>query len=359
MIYSKNQEPRTIEAVHTHTHTHTHTDNFKNSKGITLIALVITIIVLLVLAGATLAMISGENGILKKVVQAKESTQKASVEERIGLAIQSAIAVDYNKHGKITRETLISELEKNDLLEENLEEIEDGKWVLSKNGEEYLIYSDGELQIKKGKLPLEYKELEYIESTGTQYIDTNIYPNTSDIYELVFRFNNTTANYGSPIGIVEKIEEIGTYMAISSTWTKNTFWMHPISGGNWTNTNVGFTTDNLFIKYDGQTNIGQLNNITFDLGTHSNSDFSETMKLFAYNNTGNWLQYSSGKLYYCRYQRNNKLIRNFIPCKCTKLVTDADNIQCQAGTIGMYDLVENKFYTNKGEGTFVEGPEVE
>ena len=171
------KRPRTIEAVHTHTHTHT--DNFKNSKGITLIALVITIIVLLVLAGATLAMISGDNGILKKVVQAKESTEKASVEERIRLAIQSAFASDYSKDGKITQETLIQELKKNGLLEENLEEIKDGKWILSENGEEYLIYSDGNLEIKKGDLPVEYQELEYIESTGTQYIDTGIIPTST------------------------------------------------------------------------------------------------------------------------------------------------------------------------------------
>ena len=46
-------------------------ERLKN-KGITLIALVITIIVLLILAGVSLSMISGENGILSKAQQAKE-----------------------------------------------------------------------------------------------------------------------------------------------------------------------------------------------------------------------------------------------------------------------------------------------
>ena len=38
----------------------------KNNKGITLIALVITIIVLLILAGISIAMLTGENGLLNK-----------------------------------------------------------------------------------------------------------------------------------------------------------------------------------------------------------------------------------------------------------------------------------------------------
>ena len=42
----------------------------KNEKGITLIALVITIIVLLILAGVAISMLSGENGILKKAAKA-------------------------------------------------------------------------------------------------------------------------------------------------------------------------------------------------------------------------------------------------------------------------------------------------
>ena len=39
---------------------------FKNQKGITLVALVITIIVLLILAGVSIAMLTGDNGVLKK-----------------------------------------------------------------------------------------------------------------------------------------------------------------------------------------------------------------------------------------------------------------------------------------------------
>ena len=47
----------------------------KQEKGITLIALVITIIVLLLLAGISIAMLTGENGILTKANKAKEETK--------------------------------------------------------------------------------------------------------------------------------------------------------------------------------------------------------------------------------------------------------------------------------------------
>ena len=59
-------------------------------KGITLIALVITIIVLLILAGVSIATITGDNGILTKAQTAKTETEKASEEEQIQLAALNA-----------------------------------------------------------------------------------------------------------------------------------------------------------------------------------------------------------------------------------------------------------------------------
>ena len=61
--------------------------NFKyNEKGITLIALVITIIVLLILVGVTIATLTGDNGILSKAQEAKEKTDLASREEELKLS---------------------------------------------------------------------------------------------------------------------------------------------------------------------------------------------------------------------------------------------------------------------------------
>ena len=60
---------------------------FKNrEQGITLIALVITIIVLLILAGITISALTGDNGILAQAAKAKEETEKAKTNEQTDLA---------------------------------------------------------------------------------------------------------------------------------------------------------------------------------------------------------------------------------------------------------------------------------
>ena len=64
----------------------------KNQNGITLIALVITIIVLLILAGISIAMLTGDNGILKKANDATTATGKAEAEEAVKLALATILA---------------------------------------------------------------------------------------------------------------------------------------------------------------------------------------------------------------------------------------------------------------------------
>ena len=56
-------------------------NKFKKNKGITLIALVVTIVVLLILAGISISMLTGQNGILNRASEAKEKTEKAQADE--------------------------------------------------------------------------------------------------------------------------------------------------------------------------------------------------------------------------------------------------------------------------------------
>ena len=79
----------------------------KKNNGITLIALVITIIVLLILAGVTIATLTGENGILTKAQEASEKTKQANVEEQVQLAVVGSIGTD----GILNLENLNKELE--------------------------------------------------------------------------------------------------------------------------------------------------------------------------------------------------------------------------------------------------------
>ena len=68
----------------------------RNNKGITLIALVITIIVLLILAGVSIAMLTGQNGILTQANTAGENTRDAEIREAIALAVSTINADLYD-----------------------------------------------------------------------------------------------------------------------------------------------------------------------------------------------------------------------------------------------------------------------
>ncbi|MEE0768999.1 MAG: hypothetical protein UIT70_03910 [Clostridia bacterium] len=58
----------------------------KGESGITLIALVVTIVVLLILAGITISLVFSENGVIKKVQEANENTEISQVREQLELA---------------------------------------------------------------------------------------------------------------------------------------------------------------------------------------------------------------------------------------------------------------------------------
>ena len=94
-------------------------------KGITLITLVITIIVLLILAGITIATITSDNGIIKNANKAKEQTEIAEEKEIIEKATVQAMG--NNKYGNIEEDELQSELDK---------ETGEGKTETSEIGEE-------------------------------------------------------------------------------------------------------------------------------------------------------------------------------------------------------------------------------
>ena len=81
---------------------------FKKNFGITLIALVVTIIVLLILAGVSITMLTGQNGILNRAAEAKEKTEDAQKEEQVKIAVMSSVGTD----GLINLNQLKAEIEK-------------------------------------------------------------------------------------------------------------------------------------------------------------------------------------------------------------------------------------------------------
>jgi type II secretory pathway pseudopilin PulG len=122
----------------------------KNQKGITLIALVVTIIVLLILAGVAIAMLTGDNSILTNAQKSSSNNAYYSVREQVGLAY-SAVATEIRvqtvangKFNAITNIARLAKLVRNDLGNES-------KWKVEYKGSIiYLTYTDS--AIDKGAI---------------------------------------------------------------------------------------------------------------------------------------------------------------------------------------------------------------
>ena len=121
----------------------------KKNNGITLIALVITIIVLLILAGVTIATLTGENGILTRASEASEQTEIAEEKEAIGVAYAGVLA-DNNGIG-VSSSELQDEL-RNNGYNATVTDNGDGTFTVTfESGREYTINADGSIEGGNGE----------------------------------------------------------------------------------------------------------------------------------------------------------------------------------------------------------------
>ena len=119
----------------------------KNNKGITLVALVVTIIVLLILAGVSISMLTGQNGILKRATEAKNTTEVASEKEGIQMAITASQMASDN-YTSIKKDVLQSKLNSYFGKEKTtLEDNKDGSYTVTMNNSKrkYTIEDNGSI----------------------------------------------------------------------------------------------------------------------------------------------------------------------------------------------------------------------
>ncbi len=174
----------------------------------------------------------------------------------------------------------------------------------------------------------DYNVVEYIESTGTQYIDTGL--------------------------IMEKSTTMR--MEISAQLTSNGNWAG-VNGYMQHQASLGGGSKGLFVvDYNGNTHIENVYfNNTLKYTQDWTSAYSGAKNKVAVIGMGNaentwWTNISAnryaqvGKWYYIKVYRSGTLVRDYVPC-----VRNSD------GVAGLYDKVENKFYTNSGTGSFGSG----
>ncbi len=185
----------------------------------------------------------------------------------------------------------------------------------------------------QGKLPSEYQEVEYIESTGTQYINVGYIPKIDDVYKLKFSFTRITGNQ-----VVFGSRTSGTYLdSLNQVYLNKsmavTLENHALFFSGTTQQDLFLTEVNKIYELELSANSGNFNNTS-----------SQPLYLFCFNTLGSSSVYSFIKLYKFEITNNNTVIRNLTPC-----YRKTDNVA------GMYDLVEQKFYENNGTGTFIKG----
>ena len=204
--------------------------------------------------------------------------------------------------------------------------------TIGKDLKDYKVYGNS----TQSSLPKEYQEVEYLQSTGTQYINTGYSPNQNSKMWLDYQL---TELQSAMFAGARRTSSGARYFTINSG-SSNT----KMFGAFGTSGNIELdeiTTNRV------QTQIGNkgiyYNNVLKYTPSSTTFQLSENVLLFAVmQNSSDITLYSKVKIYGCKIWENDTLIRDFIPC-----YRISDNV------VGMYDKANNVFYTNDGTGTFL------
>ena len=190
-------------------------------------------------------------------------------------------------------------------------------------------------------LPEGYTQLNYIQSTGTQYIDTGIKPNQDTSIEI--------EAIPSAVGETYLGEGFCPYAAgVSNNDSAFECYISQDQyefdyDGQIVYLATAAVGDVLEIKHSKNEVLLTINGTDVYTNTFEYKSFEcpYTLTLFARHRAS--IAYSKGKIKKCKIESGGTLVRNFVPCKNA------------SGVIGLFDIINNTFYTNAGTGTFVGG----
>lgn len=174
----------------------------------------------------------------------------------------------------------------------------------------------------------------YIQSNGTQFIDSEYVPNqdTRVVAEVEFATrSSTSALFGS-----RQSSSARQFQFVTSGGYYRT---------DYNTTIVNLTNANISGKFyvDKNKNVTDLNGAYSNTHTYASFTCPGNMYIFATNNNGSVYALAVAKLYSMQIYDNDVLVRDFWPCY------DPDGIAC------LYDKVEKKYYYNAGTGEFIAG----
>lgn len=198
-------------------------------------------------------------------------------------------------------------------------------------------------QLIYSALPSEFQEVEYIESSGTQYIDTNFVPTLNS--EIFVKFNYGTAISSNQMLFGSKSYSSHYYQCFKGSNDRFSIAFGCSSSSDFTNL---YSTDyyNLDVELKVNNSGFSINNTLYSWSVTPSEIGYSTLSIFA-RHYETYDLFGSYKLYSFKIYDNNILVRDFVPC-----YRKADNVA------GLYDLVNGVFYTNAGTGTFIVGGNV-
>jgi len=195
---------------------------------------------------------------------------------------------------------------------------------------------------QQSPLPSEYRHLEYIESTGTQYIRPNILCGTQMNVNITCA--STDISGGIILGCMNAVGR--SYIGVNGKGISfayaNTYepYYYPLPHTYDINTNQVYEFEyqsksgDYWLKMDGVTK--------FTSSTSGNMPIGLEYTIFARNNNNSIGAYSKTRIYNLEVIKNESINYTFLPA-----LRIADNKP------GLYDLVNNQFYTNTGTGEFL------
>lgn len=190
-------------------------------------------------------------------------------------------------------------------------------------------------------LPSGYVRLEYIESTGTQYIDTGVtgggnFGIEADVYIGSLPTDGYYGVFGSKAANRDR-ESTLYYSANLNSWNGSVRTSSSMENAQLSpNTRTTVSLRGSVFSHD---------DVSFSVSRGNNNTYPVT--LFAVNNAGAVSQFGSFKLYSCKIYTGSTLVRDMVPAK-----RESDN------AIGMYDMLNDTFYADAAGGNFVAGREI-
>lgn len=191
-------------------------------------------------------------------------------------------------------------------------------------------------------LPSGYKRREYIQSSGTQYIDTGFKPNNNTKVVIAFELTENTGKHQIIFGA--RSSSSSEQYVLGFTGHRSPAVWRSDFGSN----QVTFSSNLTWSGNHNATKNGHICTLDAESVTNTASTFESTVNLFicAGNTGGSVGNYTKAKVYSCKIYDNGTLARDFIPCKNA------------SGVVGLWDDVNSVFYQNAGSGTFTAGPEI-